>query len=118
MENRQLGRSGFFVPVLTLGTGTFGGKGRLAAWGSSDATEATRLVDICLEHGLTMFDSADIYAAGESEKVLGAAIKGRRDKVLISTKATFRCGEGVNEVGSSRFHLIRAVEGSLRRLGT
>lgn len=118
MENRQLGRSGFYVPVLTLGTGTFGGKGRLAAWGTTDATEAARLVDICLDHGLTMFDSADIYSDGEAEKVLGVAIKGRRDKVLISTKATFRSGEGANEVGSSRFHLTRAVEGCLRRLGT
>jgi len=118
MEYRQLGRSGFYVPVLTLGTGTFGGNGRLAAWGATDATEASRLVDICLEHGLTMFDSADIYSGGEAERVLGAAIKGRRDKVLISTKATFRSGDGANEVGSSRFHLIRAVEGCLRRFGT
>src|SRR6202171_2455443 len=118
MEYRQLGRSGFNVPVLTLGTGTFGGKGRLSAWGTTDVAEATRLIDICLDHGLTMFDSADIYSNGASEEVLGSAIKGRRDKVLISTKATFRSGEGVNEVGSSRFHLTRAVEGSLRRLGT
>ncbi len=79
---------------------------------------ATRLVDVCLDHGLTMFDSADIYSGGDSEAVLGAAIKGRRDKVLISTKATFRAGEGPNEVGSSRFHLTRAVESSLKRLGT
>src|SRR5205085_1906146 len=118
MGYRQLGRSGFYVPVLTLGTGTFGGKGRLSAWGTTDVAEATRLIDICLDHGLTMFDSADIYSNGSSEEVLGAAIKGRRDKVLISTKATFRSGEGANEAGSSRFHLTRAVEGSLRRLGT
>jgi len=118
MEYRQLGRSGFNVPVLTLGTGTFGGKGRLAAWGATDATEATRLIDICLDHGLSMFDSADIYSNGEAEEVLGAAIKGRRDKVLISTKAGFRSGDGANDVGSSRFHLTRAVEGCLRRLGT
>ncbi len=118
MEYRLLGRSGFSVPVLTLGTGTFGGRGRLSAWGSTDVPEATRIIDICLEHGLTMFDSADIYSNGSSEEVLGAAIKGRRDKVLISTKATFRSGEGANDVGSSRFHLTRAVEGSLRRLGT
>jgi len=118
MEHRQLGRSGLYVPVLTLGTGTFGGKGRLAAWGTTNATEATRLVDICLDHGLNMFDSADTYSGGEAEKVLGAAIKGRRDKVLISTKATFRSGDGANEVGSSRFHLTRAVEGCLRRLDT
>src|SRR3984957_11480655 len=118
MEYRLLGRSGFSVPVLTFGTGTFGGKGGLAAWGATDAAGATRLVDICLEHGLTMFDSADIYSGGASEEVLGAAIKGRRDKVLISTKATFRAGKDMNDVGSSRFHLTRAVEGSLKRLGT
>ncbi len=118
MDYRQLGRSGFNVPVLTLGTGTFSGRGGLAAWGATDTAEATRLVDVCLEHGLTMFDSADIYSGGGSEEILGAAIKGRRDKVLISTKATFRSGPGANDVGSSRFHLTRAVEGSLRRLGT
>ncbi len=118
MEYRLLGRSGFSVPVLTLGTGTFGGKAGLAAWGATNAAEATRLVDVCLEHGLTMFDSADIYSASVAEEVLGAAIKGRRDKVLISTKATFRAGSDPNDVGSSRFHLTRAVEGALRRLGT
>src|SRR5580692_1783712 len=118
MEYRLLGRSGFSVPVLTLGTGTFGGKAGMAAWGSTDAAEATRLVDVCLEHGLTMFDSADIYSAGAAEEVLGAAIKGRRDKVLISTKATFRSSREPNDVGSSRFHLTRAVEAALKRLGT
>src|SRR5262245_47103673 len=80
--------------------------------------EATRLVDICLDAGLTMFDSADIYSQGMAEEILGQAIKGRRDKVLISTKGTFRVGKGPNDVGSSRFHLIRTVEASLRRLGT
>ena len=119
MEYRQLGGSGFKVPVLTLGTGTFGGKGELfAAWGNSGVPEATRLVDICLEAGLNMFDSADVYSAGMAEEILGKAVAGRRDKVLISTKATFRLGDGPNDVGSSRFHLIRAVEGSLKRLGT
>lgn len=119
MDYRQLGRSGFRVPVLSFGTGTFGGKGEFfEAWGSSDVAEASRLVDICLEAGLTMFDSADIYSAGAAEEVLGEAIKGRRDKVLISTKATFRSGEGANEVGSSRFHLVDAVEKALRRLQT
>ncbi len=119
MEYRLLGGSGLSVPVLTLGTGTFGGTNELfKAFGSTDIAEATRLVDICLDAGLTMFDSADIYSAGASEEVLGGAIKGRRDKVLISTKATFRAGDGPNDVGSSRFHLIKAVEGSLRRLGT
>jgi aryl-alcohol dehydrogenase-like predicted oxidoreductase len=119
MEYRQLGGSGFKVPVLTLGTGTFGGKGDLfSAWGNSGVPEATRLVDISLEAGLTMFDSADVYSAGLAEEILGKAIAGRRDKVLISTKATFRLGDGPNDVGSSRFHLIRAVEGALKRLGT
>jgi aryl-alcohol dehydrogenase-like predicted oxidoreductase len=119
MEYRQLGASGFKVPVLTLGTGTFGGKGEMfKAWGATDVAEASRLVDICLESGLTMFDSADIYSGGAAEEILGGAIKGRRDQVLISTKATFRAGQGANDVGSSRFHLIRSVEGCLRRLGT
>ena len=119
MEYRQLGGSGFKVPVLSFGTGTFGGKGEFfAAWGSSDVAEATRLVDICLDAGLTLFDSADIYSAGAAEEVLGEALKGRRDQVLISTKATFRSGPGANDVGSSRFHLTQAIEGSLKRLQT
>jgi aryl-alcohol dehydrogenase-like predicted oxidoreductase len=119
MESRLLGRSGFKVPVLCLGTGTFGGRGEFfKAWGGSDVAEAQRLVDICLDAGLTMFDSADVYSAGMAEEILGQTIKGRRDQVIISTKATFRLGDGPNDVGSSRFHLLRAVEGSLRRLGT
>ncbi|MBI1189630.1 MAG: aldo/keto reductase [Tepidisphaera sp.] len=119
MEHRRLGHSGFKVPVLSFGTGTFGGGGEFfKAWGSSDVSEATRLVDICLEHGLTMFDSADIYSGGAAESILGEAIKGRRDHVIISTKGTFRFGESPNDVGSSRFHITRAVEGSLKRLGT
>src|SRR6201996_4000560 len=119
MEYRQLGGSGFKVPVLTLGTGTFGGKGDLfAAWGNTGVPEATRLVDICLDAGLTMFDSADVYSGGAAEEILGQAIAGRRDRVLISTKANFRLGDGPNDAGSSRFHLIRAVEGSLKRLRT
>ena len=119
MEYRQLGGSGFKVPVLSLGTGTFGGGGEFfKAWGASDVAEATRLVDICLEAGLNMFDSADIYSNGMAEEILGQAIKGRRDQVIISTKGTFRNGPGPNDVGSSRYHLIRAVEASLRRLGT
>ena len=118
MEYRQLGRSGFKVPVLTLGTGTFGGVGFLKTWGRLGPKEATALVDVCLEAGLTMFDTADVYSEGAAEEVLGAATKGRRDKVLISTKATFRSGDDPNDVGSSRHHLRRAVEGSLKRLGT
>lgn len=119
MEYRQLGASGLKVPALSFGTGTFGGKGELfEAWGSTDVAEAARLIDICLDAGLTMFDSADIYSQGAAEEILGRAIKGRRDKVLISTKGTFRTGKGPNDVGSSRHYLIRAVEASLRRLGT
>lgn len=119
MEYRQFGRSGLQVPVLSLGTGTFGGKGEFfQKWGQTEAKEASRLVDICLEHGLNFFDTADIYSQGASEEVLGQAIKGRRDDVLISTKATFQMGEGINNVGSSRYHLIKAAEASLKRLGT
>lgn len=122
MEYRQLGGSGFKVPVLSFGTGTFGGKGELfKSWGGSDVAEASRLVDICLEAGLSMFDTANIYSQGASEEILGAAIKGRRDKVLISTKGTFRMGgdeAGPNSVGSSRFHITREIDASLRRLGT
>src|SRR5215218_1809603 len=119
MEYRQLGSSGLKVPVLTFGTGTFGGQTDFfKPWGASDVAEATRLVDVCLDAGLTMFDSADIYSAGMAEEILGQAIKGRRDRVIISTKGTFRFGQGPNNVGSSRYHLTQAVEASLRRLGT
>ncbi|MGH8158053.1 MAG: aldo/keto reductase [Rhodanobacter sp.] len=119
MDYRQLGHSGFRVPALSFGTGTFGGKGEFfKAWGSTEVDEARRLVDICLEAGVTMFDSADIYSEGRSEEVLGEALKGRRDQALISTKATFRSGTGPNDVGSSRFHLIEAVNGALKRLQT
>ncbi len=119
MEYRQLGGSGFKVPALTFGTGTFGGGTEFfKEWGASDVSEASRLVDICLDAGVTMFDTADIYSYGQAEEILGQSIKGRRDKVLISTKGTFRFGDGPNDVGSSRWHLTRAVEASLKRLGT
>jgi aryl-alcohol dehydrogenase-like predicted oxidoreductase len=119
MEYRRLGASGFTVPALSFGTGTFGGKGEFfKAWGESDVAEATRLVDICLEAGLTMFDSADIYSDGAAEEILGKALKGKRDHAIISTKGTFRSGNGANDLGSSRYHLIRACEASLKRLGT
>jgi aryl-alcohol dehydrogenase-like predicted oxidoreductase len=119
MEYRFLGGSGFRVPVLSFGTGTFGGGTEFfKSWGASDVAEATRMVDICLDAGLNMFDSADVYSFGLAEEILGQAIKGRRDKVIVSTKATFRSGEGPNDAGSSRYHLTQAVEGSLRRLGT
>jgi aryl-alcohol dehydrogenase-like predicted oxidoreductase len=119
MEFRQLGGSGFKVPVLCLGTGTFGAKKELIrAFGVTEVEEATKLVDIALEAGLNMFDSADVYSDGAAEEVLGKAIRGRRDQIIISTKATFRSGPGDNDVGSSRHHLIKACESSLRRLGT
>lgn len=119
MEFRQLGRSGLKVPVLSFGTGTFGGRGEFfAAWGNSDVAEATRLVDICLEAGVNFFDTADVYSQGASEEIVGKAIAGRRNSVLISTKATFPMGQGPNDQGSSRYHLIQACEASLRRLGT
>jgi aryl-alcohol dehydrogenase-like predicted oxidoreductase len=119
MEYRYLGRSGLQVPVLSLGTGTFGGRGEFfGAWGSTDAGEAKRLIDICLDAGLTMFDSADIYSRGLAEEILGKAVKGRRDAVLISTKATSPMSDGPNDAGSSRYHLTTAIEASLRRLQT
>jgi aryl-alcohol dehydrogenase-like predicted oxidoreductase len=118
MEYRQLGRSGLKVPVLSFGTAAFGGTGAFQAFGTSGVEQAARLVSICLEAGITLFDSADVYSAGLAEEVLGAAIRGRREQVLISTKATFRTGPGANDVGSSRFHLLKACEDSLKRLGT
>jgi aryl-alcohol dehydrogenase-like predicted oxidoreductase len=119
MEYRQLGRSGLKVPVLSLGTGTFGGTTDFfKTWGNTGTTEAKRLVDLCLEAGVNFFDTADIYDAGLAEEILGQAIKGRRDDLLIATKATFTMGSGPNDKGSSRYHLIRACEASLKRLGT
>ncbi len=119
MEYRSLGASGLKVPALSFGAGTFGGRGPLfGAWGTTDAREASRLVDICLEAGVTMFDTADNYSDGASEEVLGQAIKGRRDEVLISTKTSLPMGDGPGDAGSSRSRLIRACEDALRRLGT
>ncbi len=103
MEHRQLGRSGLRVPALSFGAGTFGGSNEFfRRWGATDVAEATRLVDVCLDAGVDLFDTADVYSDGASEEILGAALKGRRDRALISTKSTFRSGEGANEVGSSR----------------
>ena len=114
MEYRNLGRSGLKVPVLSFGTGTFGGQGAFfEKWGSSDVAEASKLVDICMDAGVNFFDTANIYSRGASEAVLGGALKGRRDKALISTKATFTMGDGPNDKGSSRWHLLREVEASL-----
>jgi aryl-alcohol dehydrogenase-like predicted oxidoreductase len=119
MEYRRLGASGLRVPALSFGAGTFGGRGPLfGAWGDTDTRQARRLVDICLDAGVTMFDTADVYSDGASEEVLGEAIKGRRDRVILSTKTALPTGDGPNDAGSSRSRLIRATEDALRRLGT
>jgi len=119
MEHRLLGASGFSVPVLCLGTATFGGASDvLKIWGQTQVDEATRMVDVALDAGVTLFDSADAYSAGLAEEILGKAIAGRRDKLLISTKSSFRMGPMANDVGSTRHHLIAACEASLKRLGT
>lgn len=119
MEYRQLGSSGLRVPALSFGTGTFGGKGPLfSAWGSSDTAEARRLIDICLDAGVNLFDTADVYSSGASEELLGETIRGKRDEVLISTKTGLPMGDGPADWGVSRSRLIAAVEASLKRLGT
>lgn len=119
MEYRKLLGSGLSVPVLSYGTATFGGGNEFfKAWGSTEAKEATRLIDLCLDNGVTLFDTANIYSSGLSEEILGAAIEGKRDKLLISTKATFPMGDGQNKGGSSRWSLVRECEASLRRLKT
>jgi aryl-alcohol dehydrogenase-like predicted oxidoreductase len=118
MEYRRLGHSGLRVPALSFGTATFGGGNEFfKAWGSTGAAAASRLIDICLDHGVTMFDSADVYSDGLAEQILGQAIKGKRGRVLISTKATFPIGEAPNDYGSSRQHLTQAVDKALVRLG-
>ncbi|HEX3134956.1 MAG TPA: aldo/keto reductase, partial [Planctomycetota bacterium] len=118
MEHRLLGGSGFSVPVLSFGTATFGGGNEFfKAWGATEVKEATRLVDLCLDADVTLFDIADVYSQGMAEEILGKAIAGWQGKVLISTKATFQMGSDPNHVGSSRHHLIRSCEGSLKRLG-
>lgn len=119
MEYRFLGSSGFKVPALGFGTGTFGGQGPLfSAWGNTDVTDARRLIDICLEAGVNLFDTADVYSSGASESTLGEALKGRRDQAIVSTKITLRAGDGPNDVGASRHHLVNGVDDALKRLGT
>ena len=119
MEFRQLGASGLRVPILSFGTGTFGGTGDFfKAWGNTQVDEATKMVNLCLEAGLTLFDTADVYSQGLSEEILGKAIHGLRHKLLLSSKCTFKMGESPNDFGSSRFHIIQACEASLKRLGT
>jgi aryl-alcohol dehydrogenase-like predicted oxidoreductase len=119
MEYRRLGASGLTVPLLGFGAATFGGTGEFfSAWGATDTVAARRMLDLCLDAGVTLFDTADIYSNGNSETVLGEALKGRRDKALISTKATFRFASEPNAVGSSRYHLLKTCEDALRRLQT
>lgn len=118
MEYRQLGSSGLRVPVLSFGTGTFGGGNEFfKAWGTTQVDEATRLVDVCLDAGVNLFDTANVYSQGMSEEILGQAIKGKRNRVLISTKTTFPMGQGVNDFGSSRMNIIQSCDGSLKRMG-
>ncbi|HXH31325.1 MAG TPA: aldo/keto reductase [Bacteriovoracaceae bacterium] len=119
MEYRKLSGAGLNVPVLSFGTATFGGGNEFfKAWGSTDVKEARRLIDICLEHGVNFFDTANGYSRGMSEEILGEVIKGRRDKLLLSTKSTFPMGDGPNDYGSSRYSIIKECEDSLRRMGT
>ncbi|MAP94324.1 MAG: aldo/keto reductase [Ponticaulis sp.] len=119
MEYRQLGRSGLRVSELSFGAGTFGGSGPLFShWGTSEGAEARRIIDICIAHGVNLFDTADVYSDGASETVLGEAIKGRRDKVLLSTKLALPMGDGPNDYGTSRHRLTAGTEASLKRLGT
>ena len=116
MEYRQLGRSGLRVSTLALGTATFGGRGGLALWGDTDVTGARRLLDTCVEAGINLVDTADAYSGGLSEEILGEALQGRHPDVLVATKGRFSTGQGVNDAGLSRHHLIAACEASLRRL--
>jgi aryl-alcohol dehydrogenase-like predicted oxidoreductase len=118
MDYNRLGHSGLRVPALSFGTATFGGGNEFfKAWGSTNADAASRLIDVCLDHGVSLFDTADVYSSGMAEQILGEAIKGKRNRLLISTKTTFPMGDGPNQYGSSRQHLIEAVEGALGRLG-
>ena len=119
MEYRLLGGSGLKVSALSFGTGTFGGTNEFfKAWGTTQDAEAKRLVDVCIDAGINLFDTADGYSDGASELILGRAVKDKRDRVLISTKAYFPTGSGPNDRGTSRHHLRVALEASLRRLGT
>ncbi|MCY4780297.1 aldo/keto reductase [Sphingobacterium sp. UT-1RO-CII-1] len=119
MEYRKLGNSGLKVPVLSLGTGTFGGTDEFfKRWGQTDVKEASRLIDICLENGVNFFDTANVYSQGVSEEILGQVLKGKRNETIVSTKGTYTMGTGVNERGGSRFHITNAINDSLKRLKT
>ncbi|MGH3378088.1 MAG: aldo/keto reductase [Actinoallomurus sp.] len=118
MEYRQLGRSGLKVSALTMGTMTFGGQGVFGNVGDTGVDEARRQVDQCLEAGVNLIDTADVYSGGRSEEIVGAAIAGRRDDVLLATKVRMPMGDGPNDAGLSRHHIVAGCEASLRRLGT
>jgi aryl-alcohol dehydrogenase-like predicted oxidoreductase len=118
MDYRQLGHSGLRVSALTLGTMTFGGRDRFALVGDTDVAGATRQVDMCLDRGVNFIDTANVYSAGVCEEILGEAIKGKRDRVLLATKARMPMGDGPNDAGLSRHHLIAECENSLRRMQT
>lgn len=118
MEYRILGRSGLKVSVLTMGTFTFGGTGPFAMVGQQGVAEARRLVDLCIDAGVNLFDTANMYSTGLAEEILGEVLEGRRDDVLITSKARMRIGTGPNDEGASRYHLIRECERSLKRLRT
>jgi aryl-alcohol dehydrogenase-like predicted oxidoreductase len=118
MEYRQLGRSGLRIPALALGTMTFGGKGNFSAVGATDLEGARRQIDMCLDAGVNLIDTADVYSQGAAEEIVGQAIKGKRDGLLLSTKVRMPMGSGPNDAGLSRYHIINGVEASLRRLGT
>ena len=118
MEYRALGKSGLRVSVLTMGTMTFGGRGNFADVGATGADEARRQVDQCLAAGVNLFDTADVYSGGLSEEILGQALQGRRDEVLVATKVRMPMGSGPNDAGLSRHHIVTGCEASLRRLGT
>lgn len=118
MEMRFLGNSGLQVSALSFGTMTFGGAGRHARVGNTDVDEARRIIDLCLDAGINLFDTADVYSEGRSEEVLGQAMKGKRDRIVLATKVFGRMGQGPNDIGLSRAHIVRACEDSLRRLDT
>jgi aryl-alcohol dehydrogenase-like predicted oxidoreductase len=117
MEYRQLGRSGLRVSTITLGTMGFGGGGKFASVGENGADELRRQLDLCLEAGVNLIDTADVYSDGRSEEILGEALDGgRREQLLIATKVRFAMGDGPNDAGLSRHHIVAGVEASLRRL--
>ena len=118
MEYRQLGNSGLRVSVLTLGTMTFGGQGWAAAVGATDVDGAKRQISMALDAGVNLIDTADVYSDGASEQIVGAALPVARDEVLLATKVRMAMGDGPNDAGLSRHHIVRGCEASLRRLGT